>query len=833
MMPMPDAALHMPVYRHRGRILAALDEHRAVVVESPTGSGKTTQIPRLLYEHGYGRTARIGITQPRRIAAVSVCRYLQRQMAAADGVPEDLIAYKMRFEDTTTRSCAIKIMTDGILLQEIKLDGDLREYQVVVVDEAHERSLNIDFTLGLLKQVLERRDDLRVVVSSATINAEVFSAYFGGCPIVRVDSRSFPVDVHYRPVQPENDPEATRAAIGDIVTEIDRTGEPGDVLIFLSGEREIRECMETLRSLRLGRALAPLPLFARLGGDEQQRVFDDYPGRRKVVAATNIAETSLTIDGIVWVIDPGRAKLNAYDPRTFTASLTETSISRASCDQRTGRAGRTRPGVCYRLYDRRSFDDRPPFTEEEILRTDLTEVVLRMADLGIDDFEGFDFISPPGRRHIRAAVDSLRWLGALDDGRRLTGIGEQMVLFPILPRLARVIVEAIHRYPTVIDEAITGAAFLSTPSPFLYPLGEEEQARGAHQAFHHRLGDFAGFLELLRRFEQAGDRESFCKRHFLDDRVLGEVANIRRQLAQIVSDMGVPLAGGGPLHDYLCAIARGLIQSVCVNTGRGVFRSLSAERIHIHPGSSMYREDARFIVAGEIVRTSRLYARSVSPLRTAMLPRIDGRLAEALVPEPRSRPRSGRGRSDREGARGSRPPRAGAALQLGGVTLPLTPGKGSRRYAILEWSAVRDRRVELAGASRRDLGDVRGAVRESGGELMRGAPLSAILQALPHLRLDEGVLRTWPERRFDPHADRAPLLAAAGLALRVVPRGAGSRRLGFLSLAADGSGGLRLQPRRGWRHAVEETLASLQSVASDAQPLAGHLSELLERTAER
>ena len=830
---MPDATVNLPVYRHRGRILAALESHRAVVVESPTGSGKTTQIPRLLYEHGYGRTARIGITQPRRIAAVSVCRYLQRQMAAADGVPEALVAYKMRFEDTTTASCAIKIMTDGILLQEIKLDADLREYQVVVVDEAHERSLNIDFTLGLLKQVLKRREDLRVVVSSATINAEVFSAYFDGCPIVRVDSRTFPVDVHYRPIHPDNDPEATRAAIGDVMTEIDRTGDPGDVLIFLSGEREIRECIETLKSLRLGQPLAPLPLFARLSGDEQQRVFDDYPGRRKVVAATNIAETSLTIDGIVWVVDPGRAKLNAYDPRTFTASLTETPISRASCDQRTGRAGRTRPGVCFRLYDRRSFEDRPPFTEEEILRTDLTEVVLRMADLGIDDFEGFDFISPPGRRHIRAAVDSLRWLGALDDGRRLTGVGKQMVLFPTLPRLARVIVEAIHRYPTVIEEAITGAAFLSTPSPFLYPMGEEDQARSAHQGFHHRLGDFAGFLDLLRRFERAGDREGFCKRHFLDDRVLGEVSNIKRQLSQIVSDMGVPLAGGGPLHDYLCAISRGLIQSVCVNTGRGVYRSLAAERIHIHPGSSMYREDARFIVAGEIVRTSRLYARSVSPLRSAMLARIDQRLAEALVPEPRARSGSKRGRGDRDGVRASRARRGSATLQLAGVVLPLTPGKGSRRYAILDWSAVRDRRMELASANRRDLGDVRGVIRESGGELMRGVPLSAILQALPHLRLDEGVLRTWPERRFDPHADRPALLAAAELALRVVPRGAGSRRLGFLSLAADGSGGFRLQPRRGWRHALEETLASLQSVAGGAQPLQGRLRELLERASER
>ena len=477
----------MPVYRHRRRILDALDSHGAVVVESPTGSGKTTQIPRLLYEHGYGRTARIAITQPRRIAAVAVCRYLQQQMTAA-GAPADLIAYKMRFEDTTTPACAIKIMTDGILLQEIKLDADLREYQVVVVDEAHERSLNIDFTLGLLKQVRARRADLRVVVSSATINAQAFSAYLGGCPIVRVQAGAFPVEVRYRPVRPEHDAEAALAAIVEVVAKIDRSGAPGDVLIFLTGEREIRECIAALRSLPLDRPLAPLPLFARLSGDEQQRVFERCPGRRKVVVATNIAETSVTIDGIVWVIDPGRAKLNAYDPHTFTASLTETPISRASCDQRKGRAGRTRPGVCYRLYDRPSFDDRPAFTQEEILRTDLTEVVLRMADLGVDDFEGFDFISTPGRPHIRAAVDSLRWLGALDDGRRLTAIGEQMARFPILPRLARIIVEAIHRYPAVIEEAITGAAFLSTPSPLLFPLGEEEQARGAHQSFHHRLG---------------------------------------------------------------------------------------------------------------------------------------------------------------------------------------------------------------------------------------------------------------------------------------------------------------------------------------------------------
>lgn len=816
----------MPVYLHRRHILDALESHRAVVVESPTGSGKTTQIPRLLYEHGYGRKARIGITQPRRIAAVSVCRYLQQQMLTADGMPADLTAYKMRFEDTTTPACAIKIMTDGILLQEIKLDADLSEYQVIVIDEAHERSLNIDFTLGLLKQVLKRRNDLYVVVSSATINAQVFSSYFDSCPIVRVEARAFPVDVHYRRIKPENDPEATLQQIGDVVTEIDHSHKPGDILIFASGERDIRECIAMLAELPIRQPLELLPLFARLGSEEQHRVFQHYPGRRKVVVATNIAETSLTIDGIVWVIDPGQAKLNAYDPHTFTASLTEKAVSQASCDQRKGRAGRTQPGICYRLYDQHSFEDRPAFTEEEILRTDLTEVVLRMADLGIDDFEGFDFISTPGQPHIRAAIDSLRWLGAIDDGRRLTDIGKQMVLFPIQPRLSRIIVEAIYRYPSVIDEAITGAAFLSTPAPFLFPMGEEEQARSAHRAFHHRLGDFVACLDLLRQFERNGDREAFCKRHYLDLRVLAEVANIRNQLTAIVSSIGVPLGGGGPTHDYLCAIARGLIQFVCVNTGRGVYRSLSAERIYIHPGSSMYRENARFIVAGEIVRTSRLYARSVSPLHAAMLGRIDPHLATELAAHA-NKP-SGRNRTDRRRRerRTTEVPRR-AGLKLAGITLPLSPGKGTRRMAIIEWSTVRNQRAQLAAVSPQDLRGVSGVIRYNGGELERGTPLSAILHALPYLRLDEGVLRSWPEHSFDPHDNRTTLLQAAKIALRIATRRAGSRRLGFLSLATANDGQLQLRPRRGFKRAVEETLSSLESVPDIPAPIKNHFRQLL------
>ncbi len=816
----------MPIYRQRHRIIDSLNSHRAVVVESPTGSGKTTQIPRILYEHGYGEKARIGITQPRRIAAVSVCRYLQQQMAASDGVPTDLVAYKMRFEDTTTSACAIKIMTDGILLQEIKLDAELSEYQVVVVDEAHERSLNIDFTLGLLKQVLDRRSDLCVVVSSATINAEVFSAYFNHCPIVRVAARAFPVDVHYRPVPPRNDPEDTLQEISRVIKEIDQSGEPGDILIFASGEREIRECIALLSSLPVDQPLKALPLFARLGTDEQQQVFDHFPGHRKVIVATNIAETSLTIDGIVWVIDPGRAKLNAYDPRTFTASLTETTVSQASSNQRKGRAGRTQPGVCFRLYDQQSFDTRPAFTEEEILRTDLTEVVLRMADLGIDDFEGFDFISAPVRTHIRSAVDSLRWLGALDDGRNLTSIGEQMVLFPILPRLSRIIVEAIHHYPSVIDEAITGAAFLSTPAPFLFPMGEEEQARAAHRMFHHRLGDFVAFLGLLRKFNHCNDREQFCKSHYLDLRVLTEISNIKRQLSEIVSSLEVPLSSGGPTHDYLCAIGRGLIQFVCVNTGRGVYRSLSAERIYIHPGSSMYREDARFIVAGEIVRTSRLYARSVSPLRRPMLSRIDSRLSDELAAHTESNHR--KRRTDQRGR--SRKTKQGVGiqtLQLAGMTFPMSAGKGSRRLAILEWNVVRDQIEKLSSLSTRDLVGVRGVIRYDGRELERGVPLHVILQTLPHLQLEQGVIASWPERHFDPKTDRKALFQTAKLALRISACAAGSRRLCFLSLATDSNGRLYLYPRRGFQNAVEETLSSIESIHRVPAPITARFRRIL------
>src|SRR5208283_1269619 len=606
----------LPVYQQREKILAALEGHQVIVVESPTGSGKTTQIPLILHEAGYTRKGVVGVTQPRRIAAVSVSEFIARQM---DKTIPDTIGYTMRFEDRTDLRTVIKIMTDGILLQELKGDRLLSRYGVLMVDEAHERSLNIDFILGMLKSILEARPEFRVIVSSATINVEVFSEYFDGCPIVGIDAPMFPVELLYTPPEIEGDNESLQLRIRDIVSQIMRKKEKGDILIFLPGELAIKDCVQMLAELDTHGELMLLPLYARLSHEDQGRVFLEFPGKRKVIVATNIAETSITIDGVVHVIDSGLGKVNFYSPRTFTESLIEVPVSKASCNQRRGRAGRTAPGVCHRLFTHKDYEARPMYTMEEILRTDLSEVVLRMAELGIRDFESFDFLSPPGQDGIRAAVETLRLLDALNGERGLTEIGTMMCKFPILPKHARMIVEAIRAYPSVIAEVIIAATFLSVNSPFLLPAGEELEARRAHHTFRDPLGDFVSYQTIYEAFIRSGNKTRFCDTHYLDIRTMNEIANIKGQLEEIVGSLGVPIGSGGPWDDYLCAISRGLIQFVCERTGKGIYRSLTADRIEIHPGSLMFRETPPYIVAGEIVRTSRMYARSVSPLRKQML----------------------------------------------------------------------------------------------------------------------------------------------------------------------------------------------------------------------
>ena len=402
---------NLPVYAQKQKILDTLKTNQVIVVQSPTGSGKTTQLPVILHEAGYSQNGMIAVTQPRRIAALSVSEFIAKQLKTKF---PGLVGYKMRFEDKTDATTKIKIMTDGILLQEMKLDPWMSKYSVIMVDEAHERSLNIDFVLGLLKRILAVRKDFKVIVSSATMNAESFSEYFGGCPIVTIETQVFPVTMVYDPpavhASTASDV-ACEALLAKIEQTIDRVldnKDNGDILVFLPGEKFIKDCMQRLSNAQFRNRIHIVPLYGRLPKEEQEKVFDSAPfGKKKVVLSTNIAETSVTINGITTVIDSGLAKLNFYSPKTFTSSLIETPVSKASCNQRRGRAGRTCEGTCYRLYPRKDFDTRQNYTTEEIYRTDLSEVVLRMSELGITDFEKFDFISPPAHEGLVGAVNTL------------------------------------------------------------------------------------------------------------------------------------------------------------------------------------------------------------------------------------------------------------------------------------------------------------------------------------------------------------------------------------------------------------------------------------------
>ena len=838
MQPFPESivelAATLPVVRHRDQILRQVAANPVIVVESPTGSGKTTQLPRILLDAGYAGTGRIGVTQPRRIAAVSVTDFILAQLAAG-GRPGGaaggaVAAYKMRFEDTTTRDTSIKVMTDGVLLQELKHDRLLGEYSVLMVDEAHERSLNIDFVLGLLKGVLARRSDFKVIVSSATINAEVFSEYFDSCPIVRIDTPVHPVQIRYRPFQPAGDPEQLLAAVERIVLEIDRGGKPGDILVFLSGERDIRACIAALAARRESRRWQLLPLYARLARSEQNRVFAAFADRRKIVVATNIAETSVTIPGIGHVIDSGLAKVNSFNTRTLTAALTEQPISHASCNQRRGRAGRTGPGTCHRLYSEASYQRRPLFETEEIHRTDLSEVVLRMAELDITEFEEFDFLSSPGRERIASAVALLGMLDALDGDRALTEVGRTMVKFPILPRHSRILVEAMYRYPEVLEEAIIAAAFLSVPTPFIMPEGRELEARHAHHAFRHPLGDLVACLDLYGQFRDSGDRDGFCARHYLEPRTMREILNVKAQLEEIVSGLGVPVGGGGPIGHYLRAVGRGLIQFICVAAGPGRYRSPTAGNIFIHPGSGMYQQPARYIVAGEIVRTARSYARSVSPLTREEVRAISPDLLADLVAVSRDGAggarRAGRGRggerttaADRAGrrARSGSTPDATRHLHLLGRVFEVTEQRSKRPLVTLPW---REAAPVARRAGRRSLAahrSWRGRITLDGAEVMPGARLEALFEVLakidPAHRIDAG----WPRDTMRVPQDTARLLDRLGDLLAMSARRPGGRKLGFIALQTDADGAFWLSLRRNLQNAVTDSLASLETLADAAQ----------------
>ena len=811
----------LPVYEQKERILEALKENQVIVVQSPTGSGKTTQIPVILHEAGYDSTGMIAVTQPRRIAALSVSEFISKQLGTSY---PGLVGYKMRFEDKTNETTKIKIMTDGMLLQEMKLDPWLSKYSVIMVDEAHERSLNIDFALGLLKRVLEVRKEFKIIVSSATMNAEAFSQYFGLCPIVTIDTVTFPVAMVYDPPKipastiSEEASDMLLQKIGETVRRVLDNGDDGGILIFLPGEKIIKDCMRYLDHSHYASKLHTLPLYGRLSKEDQERVFLEPPkGKKKVIISTNIAETSVTIADITTVIDSGLAKLNFYNPRTFTSTLSETQVSKASCNQRRGRAGRTREGTCYRLYGRKDFESRPLYTTEEIYRTDLSEVVLQMADLGITDFMGFDFISHPGKEGIIGAIDTLDMLGALDEERNLSPIGKLMVNFPLEPRVSRIIVESIMKYPDVMEEVLVASSFLSANSPYVLPPGEEMEARKAHHRFQEIEGDFVSYLKLFSEFTNSQNKSMFCEKNYLDLRMMLEIQNIDEQLKEIVGHMGLPIVGGGDKSDYLTCIASGMIQFVCERSGRESYRSLTADKIFIHPGSVMFRKEPLYIVAGEIVRTSRMFAMSVSPLTRSIL----GKLSDDILPRlDAASSHSGKNASQKkernknflEKSHGSEGKRT---FNLSGTCFTIEKIKG-RNTVILPVEELK-RALKNAGSDKNDVpkGLCGKIVYPDGYSLFEDVKMSQILNLSAHIDFTPLSGKKWNRNlniSIDEKNAAENLTCAIENVLKVAEARKKSKSYGLIALYTDGNGNYWTKVSKGLHTAVKESIYSLETL---------------------
>lgn len=830
----------LPVYEQKQKILDCLEKNQVVIVESPTGSGKTTQIPVILYEAGYATNGVIAVTQPRRIAALSVSEFISKQLGTSY---PGLVGYKMRFEDKTDASTKIKIMTDGILLQEMKLDPWLSKYSVIMVDEAHERSLNIDFVMGLLKRVLKERKDFRVIVSSATMNTQVFSEYFDNAPIVSIDTITYPVSVIYDPI-PGGVTTTTDAGCDLLLSKICNTvervldnGDEGGILIFLPGEKIIKDCLDRLYRMPFSRHLHILPLYGRLSKEEQEKVFDEPPaGKKKVIISTNIAETSVTISDITTVIDSGLCKLNFYNPRNFTSSLIESSVSKASCNQRKGRAGRTHEGSCYRLYKRMDFETRPEYTTEEIYRTDLSEVVLRMAELGITDFYNFDFIASPGKEGIIGAVDTLNMLGALDSDNCLSEIGKMMVRFPLEPRISRIIIEAIMRFPDVIDKALIAASFLSANSPFILPPNEEMEARKAHHRFRDMQGDFVTYLNIFNAYKQSDNKEKFCKKNYLDERVMAEIDNINYQLTQIVSDINIPIVQGkGSFNDYLCCIACGMIQFVCIRTGRESYHSLTADHICIHPGSVIFKQNPVFIVAGEIVRTSRIFAMSVSPLTKPMLDIINPSLYEKLQSCKNSKvkdiEKELRIAKQKENKKDKNKKQAKTisniseaelkenSLSLGDFLFEVTKIKG-KKVALLpiehfSLAVLQEKDKEKLNAC----GNLKGKIiTRDKGVLLEGEKLSLMINIIKNLEISPIAEKKWNRKmnaNINNPIEKEQIIDSLDWILRTAIAKQKNKEYGFITLFTDSKGNYWYKVSRGFSTALAESHASLETLIEE------------------
>lgn len=607
----------LPVSLRRSEILEAIREHQVVVICGETGSGKTTQLPKICLEAGRGRFGLIGHTQPRRLAARTVALRVAEELGTSLG---QAVGFKVRFNDRTSPEGFIKVMTDGILLAEIQQDRYLSDYDTLIIDEAHERSLNIDFLLGYLKWLLPKRSDLKLIITSATIDPARFASHFGGAPIIEVSGRTHPVEIRYRPLElPEADEtdKLEQKAILDAVDEL-WNDLPGDVLVFLSGEREIRETTDYLQR-HLPKTVEVLPLFSRLSERDQERIFHPTNTRR-VILATNVAETSLTVPGIRTVIDSGLARISRYSHRSKLQRLPVERISRASANQRSGRCGRLGPGIAIRLYTEADFLGREQFTDPEILRTNLAAVILQMQALKLGDIRHFPFIERPDERLVRDGLRTLQELNAVDAGGHITQLGQRLSRFPMDPRLARMLLAA-HEGQCLRELAIIVSA-LSIQDPRDRPPEQSQQADQQHALFRDAKSDFIFFLNLWRAYEDARSSHSksalrtWCRRHFLSSARMREWHDTHCQILEIIKgDLGWSLnevaASYAEIH---CALLAGLLSQVACRAEQGDYLATRGHRLHIHPGSFLFKLKPKWILSAEQVETSKVYARTVAAI---------------------------------------------------------------------------------------------------------------------------------------------------------------------------------------------------------------------------
>ena len=623
----------LPITEKKDEIVEAIRDNQVVVITGETGSGKTTQIPKMCLEAGRGVDGLIGCTQPRRIAAITVARRIADEMKEEMGRS---VGYKIRFQDRTTRDIHVKLMTDGVLLMETQSDRFLNAYDTLIIDEAHERSTNIDFLLGILKNLLARRKDLKLIITSATIDPQTFSKAFGDAPIIEVSGRMYPVEVRWRPIAvKEEEPSHVDAAVR-AVGDLEREG-PGDILVFMPTERDIVDTCAILSGRTRGQATV-LPLFGRLSSSQQQRVFA-RTRTRKIVVATNVAETSITIPGIRYVIDTGLARISEYNPGTRTGRLPVKGISKSSAIQRKGRCGRVQDGICVRLYDEEDYESRPFFTPPEILRSNLAEVILRMTALKIGDIASFPFIDRPVPGTIRDGLALLKELGAVEtEGGKtiLTERGRAMSRLPLDPRIARMILDAEKE--GCLEEVIVIAAALSIQDPRERPLEKEQAADQAHRPFVNPASDFITLLNIWNRYREVQREEKtqnrmrrFCKSHFLSYRRMREWRDVYEQIREILKEAGHKkrtkrLVGEDLYAGIHRAVLSGYLSSIGIRKEKNIYRMAKGREAMLFPGSGLFNRGGDWIISAELVETSRLFARLNAVIQPEWLEEVGGEL---------------------------------------------------------------------------------------------------------------------------------------------------------------------------------------------------------------